>query len=111
MKSWNVSEEIRQNPALLKAVEESRAQLEEAIGASSTGLVDASWTIEKVGLRQKLRLTLSDWTRPDGVRSVFEPDELSSERLSRRKFNRLWSDLLKERNHEQLRQIQEYIAE
>ena len=111
MKSWAVSDEIRQDPEVTKAVEAARDWLEDVIGQTSINLVDASWSMENVGAERKLWLTISDWKCPEGVRQVFEPTELPLELKTRRRFHRLWSNLLQARSHQLLRELQQLVAE
>lgn len=111
MKSWRLSDEIRGDSKIFEIVNGSRPLLEEVIGPTA-GLVDARWSMVNTAAgRRAVLLTLSDWTHQDGVAAVFEPNELSSELLARRKFRHLWSDLLQARNHYQLRQLEQAVTE
>src|SRR5262245_11182117 len=107
MKSWELSDEIRRVPKLIRHVEDARSLLEEAIGPASA-VVDARWTLaDSSGGQKRLALTLSDWTWPEGIRVEFEDWELLSPLHARRRFYRLWGDLLQARNHRQIQQLQQ----
>ena len=86
MKSWQVADEMRRDPALARAVEETRGVLEEVIGPTA-GLVDARWSVnETKSGNKRFVLKISDWTWPKGVEAELADDELSSPAQLRRKL-------------------------
>ena len=110
MKSWQLSDKIREDAGLAALVNNSQTTLEEIVGPFSQDLVDARWDVSTQGNRTTLWLALSDWTCPDGKRIALSPADLTSDSLPQ-KFNRLWGDLLQARSHEQLRELQRAVQE
>jgi hypothetical protein len=106
MKSWTLSDKVLSDPKAKAKAEELRPLLATVIGRSAP-LVDVRWDL--VGSsegRSQLELNLSDWTSPEGVRASFGADESYGNFETRWKIHRLWGDLLQERNHRQLEQLE-----
>jgi len=106
MRTWQVSDEIRRDPAIADLVERSRSVLESVISPFSRDVVDARWDLTRAGGRPSIVLTLSEkeWPVAD-QRTTIDPGELASADRSRHRFLDLWADLLQAKSHEQLRRL------
>jgi hypothetical protein len=106
MRTWQVSDDIRREPALADLVERSRSVLEGLISPFSKDAIEARWELVHAGSKPVLRLTLSDTGWPTSVqRATFDVGELASPEQSRRRFLVIWGDLLQAKSHEQLRRL------
>lgn len=107
MKSWELAEGVRADPAINERVNKVQPLIEDALGPTSSGLVRARWTVStQPDGRRSVVLNLSDWTCPEGVETRFTPEELGVNPETRWKVHRLWGDLLQARNHRQLAELQ-----
>ena len=107
MKSWELTDEVRDNAALSERVGSVRPLVEDVLGPSSSALVRARWSLSGQPDGQRwVILNISDWTYPGGVEARFASEEFGVNLETRWKVHRLWGDLLQARNHQQLAELQ-----
>jgi hypothetical protein len=105
MKRWELSDEVRGDPAVADRVTQLQPLVEETLGRSGQS-VEAFWSTRSTpGGRRSLVLRLADYTFPQGVAREFAENELVASTETRWKINRLWGDLLQARNHQQLAEL------
>lgn len=91
---------LRESPEALHLARQATRWLEEVLGPFG-GEVSAAWDRgEDARGRPVITLQLSDFA--GSVTAVFDPKELQSPAQARVRLNRLWSDLLQIRAHQQL---------
>jgi hypothetical protein len=97
--------QLQQDRGLLRLAEQRTAELEEVVGVSAPR-VSAEWDRSQDAQgRPVVTLRLAE---PSGsVTTVFEPKELESPDRMRRRFNRLWRDLLQIRIDKQLQEVRQ----
>jgi hypothetical protein len=103
LKSVRYGYGIRQTGDLLLLTAQANRALSEVLGPS-TSVVSAEWDRnEDTHGRPMITLRLSDQT--GAVTGTFTPDDLRSPPGLKRRFYRLWGDLLQVRNHQQLQEF------
>lgn len=100
---------LQDHPELERAARAATAVLEEEIGPPAAR-VTATWDrITDDRGRPLIRLTISDWT--GSATAQFAPEDLQPPDRARRRFYRLWGDLLQEAATKQIKALQASVAE
>jgi hypothetical protein len=95
-----ISKELSGDPLLRTRVERANLLLEEIIGSAAEA-VTAKWSRDVSYGLDHVFLDLFDATGASG-KTVFVPQELTSEDYLRARFYRVWGDVLQDRSHKQL---------
>ncbi|MFO0969791.1 MAG: hypothetical protein U0793_29905 [Gemmataceae bacterium] len=104
-----IDKRLTEQKLLLDLVNAATAILEEEIGPSSAR-VAADWSLEADDRgRPLVRLSISDFA--GRASSSLTPDELRASDGLRRRFYRLWGDLLQEESRRQIKVLEALEAE
>ncbi len=104
-----ISREILERKPLADIVLAANSVLEQELG-SGAGRVTAVWELrpDERG-RALIELTIRDWSGQ--ASTIFAPEELEPPERARRRFNRLWGDLLQEALRKQIQVLETIEAE
>jgi hypothetical protein len=102
-KEVTFSKSVRESPHYFRLAREATGVLE-GIVENSAGLVSVEWDrIEDAHDRPLYRLRIRDFMGE--ASASFAPEQLESPSYMERRLNRLWGDLLQDRNHKQLQEL------
>ncbi|MGI8980152.1 MAG: hypothetical protein ACR2FY_13085 [Pirellulaceae bacterium] len=101
------SPEARKRAEGKMLMEKASSLLEETLGPQSSQIVNAEWDcLQDRNGRALYRLTIQDFTDPEGVFTDFAADELQNPLHMKFRLYRLWGDLLQIRNNRQHAAVQ-----